>query len=53
MRDIINQTSTDAALTIIGFREEALKQIKTKLFEGYEDIGNILFINAHESKDIS
>lgn len=51
-RDIINQTSVDADLTLIGFREEALKQLKESVFQGYNHIGNILFVNAHESKEI-
>lgn len=51
-KDIINKTSVDADLTVIGFREEALKQLKEVVFEGYDAIGNILFVNSHESKEI-
>lgn len=51
-KDIINQKSKDADLTILGFRTEALKQVGAELFEGYEDIGDILFVNTTVVKKI-
>ena len=52
-KSIINQNSKYAGLTIIGFLEETLKHEKESLFTGYDDIGSILFVNAHDQKDIS
>ncbi|MEM6362107.1 MAG: amino acid permease [Bacteroidota bacterium] len=52
-KDIINEKSKDADLTIVGFRGEAVKQLGTDLFSGYEEIGNVLFVNAAKIKDIS
>jgi hypothetical protein len=49
-KDIINSKSTHADLAIIGFRSEALKQYESGLFEGYDAVGNILFVNASKSK---
>ncbi len=52
-KDIINQKSKDAALTIMGFRGENLKALGTTIFEGYDDLGTILFVNAHSQKEIN
>jgi len=49
---IINKHSTDAGLTIIGFRTELLTHEENKLFTGYNDVGNILFVNSHNEKMI-
>ncbi len=43
---IINEKSKDADLTIIGFRDGPVKHQGVELFEGYEKIGNTLFVNA-------
>jgi hypothetical protein len=51
-KDMINERSADAGLTILGFRSESINHLKEKLFEGYEDLGNILFINSHNQKII-
>jgi len=45
-RDIINEKSKDADLTIIGFRDESVKHNGAAVFKGYEQIGNTLFVNA-------
>ncbi len=47
---IINENSIDADLTIVGIQSRALKHEKEKVFEGYEHLGNILFVSA--SKEI-
>lgn len=52
IKDIVNEKSVDADLTILGFREEAIKQLEHKLFDGYDQIGNILFVNSSVAKDI-
>ncbi len=52
-KEVINERSKDADLTIVGFRSEALKQHEDKLFEGYDGVGNVLFVNAAKKKEIS
>ncbi len=49
-KDLVNLNSYDAGLTLIGFREEAVKKEYT--FDGYDKIGTILFINSHSEKVI-
>lgn len=51
-KTLINEKSSDAALTIMGFREEIIKHEKEKYFEGYDNLGTILFINSHNVKKI-
>lgn len=51
-REIINEHSKDADLTILGFRSEAIKQLGGEIFKGYEDIGDVLFVNSTKSKEI-
>jgi amino acid transporter len=51
-RSVVNAKSRDADLTILGFREEAVKHDGKDVFLGYDDIGNVLFVNAVEHKDI-
>ncbi len=52
-REVINVKSEDADLTIVGFRSEAVKQLGAEVFEGYDAIGNILFVNSNMEKEIS
>ncbi len=53
-KDIVNEHSGDADLTVVGFRGELLKHKKnTEFFEGYDAIGNILFVNTTRRKEIS
>lgn len=51
-RTVINGKSRDADLTIVGFREEAVKHKGKEVFEGYDEVGNLLFVNAAEQKEI-
>ncbi|MEX0982749.1 MAG: amino acid permease [Bacteroidales bacterium] len=51
-REEINEKSENAGLTIIGFTGELLKFKGKEIFEGYDQIGQILFINASERKEI-
>jgi len=51
-KQIISQKSIDADLTIIGFRSELIKAEGIKLFTGYEDIGNMLFVSSMKEKEI-
>jgi solute carrier family 12 sodium/potassium/chloride transporter 2 len=51
--DLINENSSDADLTLIGFQEQMFKtENVTEFFEGYDKIGNILFVNTLTSKFI-
>ena len=52
IRDIINAKSRDADLTILGFRTESIKQLGEEVFMGYDEIGNVLFVNASRHKII-
>jgi amino acid transporter len=49
---LINEKSRDAGLTLIGFRSEKLKHNGEELFKGYDSVGNILFVNAHQETEI-
>jgi len=51
-KSIINEYSADAGLTVIGFREESLKHSNKEVLEGYDELGNILFVNACSKKII-
>lgn len=51
-KSIINEYSSGAGLTIIGFREELLSHEENKLFENYNNLGNVLFVNSHNKKNI-
>ena len=45
-RRVINQHSSDADLTIVGFNDEDVSNLGVKAFEGYSEVGNIMFVNA-------
>lgn len=49
---LINKNSADAGLTMIGFREERIKHQKEEVFDGYDQLGTILFVNSHDQKKI-
>ncbi|MEM8894990.1 MAG: amino acid permease [Bacteroidota bacterium] len=51
-KQIVNEISVSADMTIIGFRSEAVKQLGEKVFDGYDEIGNIVFVNARNEKEI-
>ncbi|WP_321286874.1 amino acid permease [uncultured Sunxiuqinia sp.] len=50
-KNVISTYSEDADLTLIGFRNEMLKG-SFEFFDGYVDLGNILFVSANKAKDI-
>jgi amino acid transporter len=50
---LIMEHSNLAGLAIIGFHSERLRNGGAKIFDGYEEMGNILFVNSHTQKDIS
>jgi len=52
VRNVIGEISMDADLTFIGFRHEQVKTEGYRLFTGYEQLGNILFVSANKKKEI-
>lgn len=52
MKGIINETSGDADLTVIGFNRGAVKENFQEVFTGYDSLGNILFVNTEKEKVI-
>jgi amino acid transporter len=51
-RGVIARKSGEADLVILGFRDEAIKRMKGEVFAGYDEIGNVLFVNASEAVEI-
>ena len=51
-KTLINEYSSDAGLTIIGFREESVSYEEGKIFTSYNALGNVLFVNSHNQKEI-
>lgn len=49
-KSIINSHSAYAGLTIIGFHEDSIKNLNTNSFEGFDDLGNVLFVNSFKNK---
>lgn len=47
-KNLINEKSAEAALTVVGFRGEQLKHTGTEVFTGYDKVGNILFMNTNK-----
>ncbi len=52
-REVINQNSSDSDLVIVGFPFESIKAEGVKLFSGYDDLGNTLFVSSNKQKEIS
>lgn len=52
MKELINEKSAEAALTILGFKEEIIKHDGVRYFEGYDKIGDILFVDAEGFKKL-
>jgi amino acid transporter len=50
---IINEKSSMAALTMIGFKSEGLKHSWENILSGYDDLGTVIFVNSHSQKDIN
>jgi amino acid transporter len=51
-RSVITETSRDADLVILGFREESVKRKGREVFLGYDGLANVLFVNAAAEKNI-
>lgn len=52
IKTLVNQRSSDAGLVILGFRDEQVKHDREIVFQGYEDVGTVLFVNTHNQKEI-
>ncbi|HBE41003.1 MAG TPA: amino acid permease [Bacteroidales bacterium] len=52
LKNLINEKSAQAALTLIGFDTQILKRAGDSLFNSYDSIGTILFVNSHNQKEI-
>ncbi|MEB8327937.1 amino acid permease [Flavobacteriaceae bacterium KMM 6897] len=53
-KELVNEFSVDADLTLLGFHEGMIKSDKgIEMFEGYDKVGNILFVNTLTSKFIT
>ncbi|HLW07990.1 MAG TPA: hypothetical protein VKY45_10535, partial [Marinilabiliaceae bacterium] len=52
VKEIINTHSKDAGLTMLGFNIGNFKNDNTELFEGYDEMGNILFVYSNDVKVI-
>lgn len=50
--ELINETSKLADLTILGFHESSIKSKGVDIFNLYEKIGNVLFVNTQSGKQI-
>lgn len=54
VKEIINKRSIDAGLTMIGFNENTFKvEGDFSFFEGFENIGNVLFVHSNGKKTIN
>lgn len=53
INNMIVQKSRFAGLTMIGFREEIIKHEPIDFFSEFDEIGDILFVNATQSIDIN
>ncbi|MDR0364473.1 MAG: amino acid permease [Bacteroidales bacterium] len=51
-KEAVTEYSKPAGLTIIGFREEIIKHNPMEFFTGFDEIGDILFVNASKAKEI-
>lgn len=49
---LINNISRDADLTILGLRSEMVRHDEEDVFVGFEEVGDILFVNTNTTKDI-
>jgi len=52
IKQIIAEYSSEAGLTVIGFTPEEVIQEGRTLFEGYDELGNVLFVNSSTAKVI-
>ena len=53
LKDIIVQKSKDADMTILGFHPEAIKQLGVEIFQGLDEIGDVLYVHTSEGKQLT
>jgi hypothetical protein len=53
IKSLVNEKSTEAGLTLIGFHMGRVKHDGKMVFQGYEIHGNILFLNSHRQIEIN
>jgi len=46
VKSLIKTNSSNAGLTVVGFREEQIKRYGAEVFEGFEGMGDMLFVSA-------
>jgi len=51
-RMLVSEHSATAGLCIIGFHAGVLRNRGVKTFDRFDELGNILFVNAHSQKEI-
>ncbi len=51
-KQVIMQNSIDADLSILGFNHEDVEKEGADLFNGFEDMGNILFVSSYKEINI-
>ncbi len=51
-RSLIREHSAHAGICIVGFHSEVLKHQGGRTFDGFDELGNILFVNSHSQKEI-
>jgi amino acid transporter len=49
-KNVINQKSKYADLTILGVRTELIKHKGAAVFQGYDEVGDVLFVNTQSMK---
>ena len=53
IHSLVREHSAEAALTIIGIHSDQVRHDGEKVFKGYEDIGDTLFVNARAKQEIN
>ena len=49
----IERFSQEADLTIVGFLQEDIKKNNIKLFNEYNNLGNVLYVSSNKEKEIN
>lgn len=50
VKALVNQYSRDADLIILGYRNEMVKHFGVDLFQGYDEVGDVLFVRASSQR---
>ena len=53
IKKIINDHSSVADLTVMGFRGEVFKDSDPSIFKGFDSLGNVLFVNSIKAKSFN